>query len=153
MNKDYLKAKTVEPFHPNPDGTTTWFNTKQVVKVGAVLLALLLLARWAVALPATELEDQGVRKGLRRSAELTKGHRIRSMLVGGFLVWLAFSLPNGVGAVVLLLTGWPFFVSDVISVVIAAVLIPAASIGLTLLYYDLRARRTQPEPATEPIPV
>ena len=59
----------------------------------------------------------------------------------------------GVGAVVLLLTGWPFFVSDVISVVIAAVLIPAASIGLTLLYYDLRARRTQPEPATEPIPV
>ncbi|MFN8147207.1 MAG: hypothetical protein U0R76_07030 [Candidatus Nanopelagicales bacterium] len=116
-------------------------------------VALLLLARWAVALPATELEDQGVRKGLRRSAELTKGHRIRAMLVGGFLVWLAFSLPNGVGAVVLLLTGWPFFVSDVISVVIAAVLIPAASIGLTLLYYDLRARRTQPEPATEPIPV
>ncbi len=115
-------------------------------------VALLLLARWAVAMPATELEDEGVRQGLRRSAELTKGHRIRSMLVGGFLVWLAFSLPNGVGAVVLLLTGWPFFVSDLISVVIAAFLVPAASIGLTLLYYDLRARRTQPEPSTEPIP-
>ena len=116
-------------------------------------VALLLLARWAVALPATELEDQGVRSGLRRSAGLTKGHRIRSMLVGGFLVWLAFSLPNGVGAVVLLLTGWPFFVSDLISVVVAALLVPAASIGLTLLYYDLRARRIQPEPSTEPIPV
>ncbi|MFN8158953.1 MAG: hypothetical protein U0R68_16160 [Candidatus Nanopelagicales bacterium] len=116
-------------------------------------VALFLLARWAVALPATELEDKGVRNGLRRSAQLTKGHRIRSMLVGGFLVWLAFSLPNGVGAVVLLLTGWPFFVSDLISVVVAAVLVPAASIGLTLLYYDLRARRIQPEPSTEPIPV
>ena len=115
-------------------------------------VALLLLARWAVAMPATELEDEGVRKGLRRSAELTKGHRIRSMLVGGLLVWLAFSLPDGVGAVVLLVTGWPFFVSDLISVVIAAFLVPAASIGLTLLYYDLRARRTQPEPSTEPIP-
>ena len=76
----------------------------------------------------------------------------RSMLVGGLLVWLAFSLPDGVGAVVLLVTGWPFFVSDLISVVIAAFLVPAASIGLTLLYYDLRARRTQPEPSTEPIP-
>ncbi len=115
-------------------------------------VALVLLSRWAVALPATELEDQGVRRGLGRSASLTKGRRIRSMLVGGFLVWLAFSLPDGVGAVVLLVTGWPFFVSDVISVVVAAFLIPAASIGLTLLYYDLRARQTEPEPATEPIP-
>ena len=115
-------------------------------------VALFVLARWAVALPATELEDQGVRRGLRRSAQLTKGHRIRAMLVGGFLVWLAFSLPDGVGAVVLLLTGWPFFVTDVISVVVAAFLIPASSIGLTLLYYDLRSRETEPEPSTEPIP-
>ena len=115
-------------------------------------VALFVLARWAVALPATELEDQGVRRGLRRSAQLTKGHRIRAMLVGGFLVWLAFSLPDGVGAIVLLLTGWPFFVTDVISVVVAAFLIPASSIGLTLLYYDLRSRETEPEPSTEPIP-
>jgi hypothetical protein len=57
-------------------------------------------------------------------------------------VWLAFSLPHGVGAIVLLLTGWPFFVTDVLSVVVAAFLIPAASIGLTLLYYDLRARQS-----------
>lgn len=112
-------------------------------------VALFLLARWAVALPATELEDEGVRAGLRRSASLTKGRRIRSMLVGGFLVWLAFSLPDGVGAVFLLVTGWPFFVTDLISVVVAAFLIPAASIGLTLLYYDLRARQSQPDP--EPV--
>lgn len=44
-----LKAKTVEPFHPNPDGTTTWFNTKQVVKIAAALLVLLLLGGDALA--------------------------------------------------------------------------------------------------------
>ena len=64
---------------------------------------------------ATELEDEGVRADCA-AAPPHQGRRIRSMLVGGFLVWLAFSLPNGVGAVVLLLTGWPFFVTDVISV-------------------------------------
>jgi hypothetical protein len=55
--------------------------------------ALWLMSRWNVALPATELEDRGVRAGLRRSAELTNGRRVRSVLLGGFLVWLAFSLP------------------------------------------------------------
>jgi hypothetical protein len=115
-------------------------------------VALWLLSRWTVAMPATELEDQGVRAGLRRSGELTKGRRIRSMLLGGFLVWLAFSLPSGVGAVVLLLTGWPFWVTNLVSIVVAAVLVPASSIGLTLLYYDLRQRKAQPvdEPASVP---
>lgn len=28
-----VKTRTVEPFHPNTDGVTNWFNTKQVVKV------------------------------------------------------------------------------------------------------------------------
>ena len=109
-------------------------------------VALWLLSRWTVALPATELEDQGVRAGLRRSAELTKGRRIRSMLLGGFLVWLAFSLPARIGAIVLLLTGWPFWVTNLVSILVAAVLVPVASIGLTLLYFDLRQRKEQREP-------
>jgi hypothetical protein len=116
-------------------------------------LALWLMSRWTVAMPATELEDQGVRAGLRRSGELTKGRRVRSMLLGGFLVWLAFSLPSGVGAVVLLLTGWPFWVTNLVSIVVAAVLVPASSIGLTLLYYDLRQRRAQPQEAPAPVGV
>jgi hypothetical protein len=111
-------------------------------------VALYLLARWAVALPATELEDQGVRAGLRRSSTLTRGNRIRSALIGGVLVWMAFSLPSGIGAVVLLATGWPFWVTNLLSILAAAVLVPAASIGLTLLYYDLRRRAETPEPAT-----
>jgi hypothetical protein len=103
-------------------------------------VALYLMARWAVGLPATELEDRGVRAGLKRSSELTRGHRLRSALIGGFLVWMAFSLPSGIGAVVLLATGWPFWVTNLLSILAAAVLVPAASIGLTLLYYDLRRR-------------
>ena len=113
-------------------------------------LALFLMAIWAVALPATELEDQGVRAGLHSSRVLTKHRRIRAMLVGGLLVWLGFSLPSGVGAIVLLLTGWPFWVTNLVSIVVAAVLVPVTAIGLTLLYYDLR-RRTRDsaaQPAT-----
>ncbi len=116
-------------------------------------VALWLMSRWTVAMPATELEDQGVRAGLRRSSELTKGRRIRSMLLGGFLVWLAFSLPSGVGAVVLLVTGWPFWVTNLVSIVVAAVLVPASSIGLTLLYYDLRQRKEQPRAVSAPVGV
>ena len=116
-------------------------------------VALWLMSRWTVAMPATELEDQGARAGLRRSGELTKGRRIRSMLLGGFLVWLAFSLPSGVGAVVLLLTGWPFWVTNLVSIVVAAVLVPAASIGLTLLYYDLRQRQAERQDAPQTVGV
>ena len=112
-------------------------------------IALWLLAMWAVALPATELEDQGVRAGLRSSVRLTKGRRIRSMMLGGVLVWLGFSLPQGVGAIVLLLTGWPFWVTNLISVVAAAILVPVTAVGLTLLYYDLRCRAAQR--AAEPV--
>jgi hypothetical protein len=114
-------------------------------------VALWLLSRWTVAMPATELEDKGVRAGLRSSGVLTKGSRIRSMLLGGFLVWLAFSLPSGVGAIVLLLTGWPFWVTNLVSIVVAAVLVPAASIGLTLLYYDLRRRTARRQDVPEPV--
>jgi Membrane domain of glycerophosphoryl diester phosphodiesterase len=113
-------------------------------------VALYLLARWAVALPATELEDEGVRAGLRRSSQITKGHRMRAALLGGFLVWLAFSLPASIGAIVLLITGWPFWATNLIALVIAAVLVPAATIGLTLLYYDLRIRHDVPEPEPSP---
>lgn len=109
-------------------------------------IALYLLARWAVALPATELEDQGVRKGLSRSAQITKGHRLRAALLGAFLVWVAFSLPASIGAIVLLVTGWPFWATNLLALAIAAVLVPAATIGLTLLYYDLRSRHDSPEP-------
>lgn len=44
-----VKLKTVEPFHPNKDGNTSWFNTKQVVKVGLVVLAVLLCSSLAGA--------------------------------------------------------------------------------------------------------
>ena len=63
-------------------------------------------------------------------------------------MWLAFSLPSGVGAIVLLATGWPFWLSDVVSLAVAAVAIPATAVALTLLYYDLRARSEASVPAS-----
>jgi hypothetical protein len=115
-------------------------------------VGLYLMARWGVALPATALEDRGVRNGLRTSARLTKGRRVRTALMLLFLVWLGFALPNGVGAVLLLLTGWPFWVTNVVSIVLSALLVTVAAVGLTLLYYDLR-RRAADSTSAAPQPV
>lgn len=70
------------------------------------------------------------------------------MPVGGLLVWLGFSLPSGIGAILLLVTGWPFWVTNLVSIVVAAALVPATAVGLTLPYYDLRRR--QRVPAAQP---
>jgi hypothetical protein len=110
------------------------------VSVWLLPVGLYLMARWGVSLPATALEDRGVRNGLRTSARLTKGRRLRTALLLLFLVWFGFALPEGIGAIALLLTGWPFWVTNAISILLSSVLVPAAAVGLTLLYYDLRRR-------------
>lgn len=58
-----VKLKTVEPFHPNKEGKTNWFNTKQVVKVGLVVFAVLLASSLAgAAPPQTAAEQQEANK-------------------------------------------------------------------------------------------
>ncbi len=110
------------------------------ISVWLLPVGLYLMARWGVSLPATALDDRGVRNGLRTSARLTSGRRLRTALLLLFLVWFGFALPAGVGAIALLLTGWPFWVTNAISIVLSSALVPATAIGLTLLYYDLRRR-------------
>jgi hypothetical protein len=141
----------------HPGGWVAAFTVYLVVAGLAVSFWLLpvglyLMARWGVSLPATALEDRGVRNGLRTSARLTKGRRLRTALLLLFLVWVGFALPAGVGAIALLLTGWPFWVTNAISILLSSLFVPAAAIGLTLLYYDLRRRAAatadQPAPAT-----
>jgi hypothetical protein len=129
----------------HPGGWLAAFSVYVVVAGLAISFWLLpvglyLMARWGVSLPATALEDRGARAGLRTSARLTKGGRLRTALLLLFLVWFGFALPAGVGAIALLLTGWPFWVTNAISIVLSSVLVPATAIGLTLLFYDLRRR-------------
>ena len=101
-------------------------------------VALLLIAFFAVAMPAAVIEGLRVAPACRRSARLTKGRRWRAVFLSALLVWIGFSLPGALGGILLLITGWPFWMSNVVAIVAGAVLLPFAAIGLTLQYYDFR---------------
>ena len=74
----------------------------------------------------------------RRSAALTRGRRWRAVFLSALLVWIGFAVPPAAGGILLLVTGWPFWVSNLVSIVLAAILLPFAAIGLTLQFYDFR---------------
>jgi len=101
-------------------------------------VALLLIAFFAVAMPAAVIEGLKVVPAYRRSARLTKGRRWRAVFLSALLVWIGFSLPGALGGILLLLTGWPFWMSNVVAIISGSVLMPFAAIGLTLQYYDFR---------------
>ena len=102
-----------------------------------------LVARWAVAPVAAVVEDLPVRAAFRRSAELTSGHRWRAAAVQVLLLFIGLALAGLVGAILLLVTSWPFWAIGLISVTLLALLLPVAFVGTTLHYYDLRGRAEQ----------
>ena len=53
-------------------------------------------------------------------------------------MWIGFNVPAAVGGIVLLVTGWPFWVTNTVAIVCGAVLLPVSAIGLTLQFYDFR---------------
>jgi len=106
----------------------------------ALPIALWLLARWAVALPVAVVEELGVGNAFRRSTQLTKGRRFRALAVALGFYLLGFVLPDLIGAVLVLLTNWPFLVSTIVTLVLKAILFPVSAVGLAMLFYDLRRR-------------
>jgi hypothetical protein len=101
-------------------------------------VALVVIALWAVAMPAAQIERLGFVGAFRRSRQLTRGRRWRAVLLSALLVWIGFALPDAVGGILLLLTGWPFWVSNLVAIGVAAVLVPFSAIGLTMQFYDFR---------------
>jgi hypothetical protein len=101
-------------------------------------VALFVIALFAVVMPASMIEDRGLLSAARRSRELTKGRRWRAVFLSALLVWLGASVPPALGGILLLLTGWPFWVTNVVAIVAGAVLLPFSAIGLTLQFYDFR---------------
>ena len=106
-----------------------------------------LVARWAVAPVAAVVEDLPVRAAFRRSAELTSGHRWRALAVQVLLLSIGLALAGLVGALLLLVTSWPFWAIGLISVTLLALLLPVAFVGTSLHYYDLRGRAGQVQAA------
>lgn len=77
---------------------------------------------------------------LRRSSELTSGRRWRTLLVQSLLLYIGLSVAGLVGAVLLVVTSWPFLAIGLISVGLLALLLPVAFVGTTMHFYDLRRR-------------
>lgn len=120
-----------------------------LLMIPAVVYAVLMGLRYALALPACVLEDLKATKSLRRGVELSKGSRGRI-----FVLWLlVFVIKLGVvsisqafffvslfrqhGQVGVGLTA----VSQVIAFFTNTFLGPIYATGITLLYYDQRVRR------------
>ena len=103
-----------------------------------VPLGLLVIAIWSVTMPAAVIEDLGYLAAFRRAARLTRGRRWRSVLLSTLLVWLGFSAPNIIGGLLMLVTGWPFWITNAVAILAGAVAVPFSAIGLTLQFYDFR---------------
>lgn len=119
-----------------------------LLTIPAVIYAILMSLRYALAVPACVLEDLKTRKSLRRGIGLSKGGRGRifvlALLVGAiklgvvsisqvFFVVAAFRRHGQVGSG---LTA----VSQVIGFFTNTFLGPIYATGITLLYYDQRVR-------------
>lgn len=124
-----------------------------VARILAVLAGFILAPQICVALAATSrvIEGLGVRSALRRSRALTKGRRGRAILLSALLVWIEFSVPGLIGGVLLLMIGWPFWLTNFVSIAATAILLPFSPIGRTLQFYDFRSEDARNRSLAAPV--
>ncbi len=119
--------------------------------VPGVLLALM----WALAVPVAVLEEETIGRSLSRSAELTKGSRGRILLI--YVLFLAITwvvsillgLPAGIITFMSVMEngptaappGWVLILNLVTSFVAQSLVGPVMTIGIAVLYYDVRVRK------------
>jgi len=120
--------------------------------LAAGCLTILLMLRYAVAVPALLLENVGARQAMSRSVQLTKGYRSRIFMIGVLMVLvtivatLVFKAPFSIASVAAAagnhhITLWLAYASDVAGGVSGALSAPLLMIGLALAYYDVRVRK------------
>jgi hypothetical protein len=123
--------------------------------IPAVVAAIVFILAWAITVPVAVLEDTGFFESLRRSADLTKGSRGRVFviyflfLILFYVVIMAWELPilyalgismrshNNVSNLLL----WTRIAIPVCTFLSTSLVAPLMTIGLSLLYYDLRVRK------------
>ena len=122
-----------------PQAVLIQFAVGAIVVVGGlsvvlVVPALWAVSRWAVAMPAAADGHAPA----RRSAELTKGRRVRSLALLSWSVLLVSVVPAFVGVVVLLIFDASFGVVNLVASAVSLVTVPAAAVSTTLQYLDLK---------------
>jgi hypothetical protein len=103
-------------------------------------IAVWLAGRWALLVPAIEIEETGALGALRRSGRLVRGRwlKVASLIVaGGGLVLV---LGPFVGAVLILVTDAPFWLVNVVAGAIYALTMPIVALTTAYVYFDARVR-------------
>ncbi len=120
-----------------------------VLSVSIFLLpfAIWLAVRWALLVPAAELEDRSALAALRRSGRLV---RLQWLKVGTLVVVasaLAIVAGPFLGALLILLVDAPFGLVNVVAGLVYAVAMPFVGIATTYVYYDTLVREHLDEAA------
>ncbi|MFL5979259.1 MAG: hypothetical protein ACJ76O_11630 [Gaiellaceae bacterium] len=103
-------------------------------------VAVWLAGRWALLVPAAELEAGSALGALRRSGRLVRGRwlKVASLIVaGGAVVLVAGPL---LGVVLILATAAPFWLVNVVAGIVYALTMPFVALTTAYVYFDARIR-------------
>jgi len=110
--------------------------------IALIIPGILLMLRWAVVSQAAALEDEGWLAAVRSSSQLTAG-RYRHVL-GLLLFTSALAAAVYFGARTIPLGSTSGLASVSVGIAVRTVLASFSALTLALLYFDLRARTTEP---------
>jgi hypothetical protein len=103
-------------------------------------VAIWVAVRWALLAQVVELEERTAAAGLRRSADLVRGHWLRvASLVGAGTV-LALGAGPLIGALLIFVTDAPLPLLNLVAGVVYALAMPLVALTTTYVYFDLRVR-------------
>jgi hypothetical protein len=124
------------------------------ISVFLIPIAIWLAVRWALLVPAVELEDTATLGALRRSGELVRRQWLKVGTLVVVAAALAIVLGPLLGAVLILLVDAPFELVNVVAGLVYAVAMPFVGITTTYVYYDtlVRERLHEAEPAPGELP-
>jgi hypothetical protein len=105
-------------------------------------IAVWLTVRWALLVPAAELEDLKAVGALRRSGKLVRHGwlKVASLIVAG--AGLAVVAGPFLGALLIILTDAPFGVLNLVAGVVYALAMPFVALTTAYVYFDMRVRET-----------
>jgi hypothetical protein len=109
----------------------TWF---------LIPIAVWLAVRWALLAQTVELEARSGLGGLRRSAELVRGHWLRVGSLVGVGTLLALVAGPFVGALLILVTDAPLALLNLVAGVVYALAMPFVALVTAYVYFDARVR-------------
>jgi hypothetical protein len=116
-------------------------------------VAVVLAVRWALLAQTVELENRTGREGLRRSAELVRGHWFRVGSLVGIGALLALAAGPLIGALLIFVTDAPLALLNLVAGVVYALAVPFVALTTAYVYFDVRARaELEPRDAPAELP-